>query len=144
MSKQRRRLVEFTIGVAPPDHAKLLEVAKQYDINRREVVRIAISQYLQNLNKAPQEEKDNILEQRLRKLENRLANLVVLSTRAAAQNLYFMTLPFTRGGWPKRPLKEEAFNKQWAKSRYFASSFLKNALIDPPKQSADKKDEKQS
>ena len=70
---------------------------------------------------------ENMLEARMRKLENRLANLMVLSTRASAQTLYYMTLPYSRGGFPSRPLKEEAFKGQWEKSRLFATQFLRNA-----------------
>jgi hypothetical protein len=125
---------EVTVGLSYPDVHKLDEIAKATGSKRTEVIRLAISQFLANYGKEPEKQYESILEARLRKMENRLADLTVLAARASAQTLYYMTLPYSRGGFPTRPLKEEVFQGQWQKSRAFASQFLKNATLDltPP------------
>jgi hypothetical protein len=106
---------------------RLTEIAKAEGRTRSDIIRLALSQFLASYGKHPEKEHENILEARLRKMENRLADLTVLATRASAQALYYMTLPYSRGGFPTRPLKEEAFQSQWEKSRAFAAQFLRNA-----------------
>ena len=133
MSRNRTR-PEVSIGLPYPDIRKLDKIAGAAGCSRAEIVRIAINQFFKNYEKEPEKQYESILEARLHKMENRLADLTVLAARASAQTLYYMTLPYSRGGFPSRPLKEEVFQAQWHKSRSFASQFLKNATIDltPP------------
>ncbi|MDX2107120.1 MAG: hypothetical protein SFY67_12025 [Candidatus Melainabacteria bacterium] len=130
---RKRKYTDITVGLAYPEIQKINEIMKIDGCNRSDIIRIALRQFLEAYGKEPQREYENILEARLRKLENRIATLSVLATRASAQALYYMTLPYSRGGFPSRPLKEEAFKSQWEKSRSFAAQFLKNAsVIDAP------------
>lgn len=124
---RKRTFVDVTVGFAYPDMHKLNEIAKTEGTTRSDLIRIAVNQFLASYGKEPEQKYESILEARLRKMENRLADLTVLATRASAQTLYYMTLPYSRGGFPTRPLKEEAFQSQWEKSRAFASQFLRNA-----------------
>lgn len=126
---RKRKYIDVTVGLAYPEIKKLNEIVKIDGCNRSDIVRVAVRQFLEAYGKEPQREYENVLEARLRKLENRIATLSVLATRASAQALYYMTLPYSRGGFPTRPLKEEAFKSQWEKSRSFASQFLKNASV---------------
>jgi len=127
---RKRTFVDVTVGLPYPDVHKLNEIAKIQGAPRSDIIRLAITQFLASYGKQPEQKYENILETRLRKMENRLADLTVLATRASAQTLYYMTLPYSRGGFPTRPLKEEAFQSQWEKSRAFASQFLRNASTD--------------
>ncbi len=130
---RKRKYIDVTVGLAYPEIQKINEIVKLDGCNRSDIVRVAVRQFLEAYGKEPQREYENILEARLRKLENRIATLSVLATRASAQALYYMTLPYSRGGFPTRPLKEEAFKSQWEKSRSFAAQFLKNAsVLDAP------------
>ncbi len=130
---RKRKYIDITVGLAYPEIKKINEIIKIDGCNRSDIVRIAVRQFLEAYGKEPQKEYENVLEARLRKLENRIATLSVLATRASAQALYYMTLPYSRGGFPTRPLKEEAFKSQWEKSRSFAVQFLKNAsVLDAP------------
>ena len=126
-----KRFVEFTVGIQPRDHKRLLQVAREKKLTRRELVRQAILAYLDDYDKAPNREAEAVLAARLHKLENRLADLTVITCRASAQTLYLLTLPYLKGGFPQKPLKEEVFRREWQKSRSFASEFLKNARIEP-------------
>jgi len=119
-----------SVGLTGPDVQKLDKIAEVTGSTRTDVIRFAIRQFTDNYGKEPEKEYENILEARLRKMENRLANLMVLAVRAAAQALYYMTLPYSRGGFPTRPLKEEVFQAQWHKSRTFAGEFLKHATVN--------------
>ena len=134
---RKRTLQDVTMGIAYPDVQKLDDIAKTTGSNRSDVIRLAISQFLVSYGREPEKQYESILEARLHKMENRLADLTVLAARASAQTLYYMTLPYSRGGFPTRPLKEEAFQGQWQKSRSFASQFLKNATIDLPAPASD-------
>lgn len=130
---RKRKYIDVTVGLAYPEIKKINEITKIDGCNRSDIVRIAVRQFLEAYGKEPQKKYENVLEARLRKLENRIATLSVLATRASAQALYYMTLPYSRGGFPTRPLKEEAFKSQWEKSRSFAAQFLKNAsVLDAP------------
>lgn len=132
---RKRKYIDVTVGLAYPEIKKLNEIVKIDGCNRSDIVRVAVRQFLEAYGKEPQREYENVLEARLRKLENRIATLSVLATRASAQALYYMTLPYSRGGFPTRPLKEEAFKSQWEKSRSFAAQFLKNAsVLDAPEE----------
>lgn len=126
--------LDVTVGFTAPDVHKIEEIANATGTTRSDVIRLAVSQFILNYGKQPEKQYENILEARLRKMENRLADLTVLSVRASAQTLYYMTLPYSRGGFPTRPLKEEVFQGQWQKSRAFASQFFRNASLDltPP------------
>ena len=136
---RKRTFIDVTVGLAYPEIQKINEIVKIDGCTRSDIVRIALRQFLDAYGKEPQQEYENILEARLRKLENRIATLTVLATRASAQALYYMTLPYSRGGFPSRPLKEEAFKSQWEKSRSFAAQFLKNAsVMDAPEQAETK------
>jgi hypothetical protein len=131
---RKRILLDVSVGLSAVDVQKLDDIAELTGSRRTEVIRLAIRQFVNDYGKRPDKEYESILEARLRKMENRLADLIVLAVRAAAQALYYMTLPYSRGGFPTRPLKEEVFQGQWQKSRAFASQFLKHAVIDltPP------------
>jgi hypothetical protein len=127
-----KKFVEVTAGLPRRDLRHIDKIAAAEETTRSQIIRTAIAHYLKFYEQKDKNEQETILEQRLRKIENRLANLTVLSTRAAAQTLYYMTLPYSLGGLPPRPLKDEVFNQHWNKSRHFASMFLKNALLNPP------------
>jgi len=134
---RKRRWQDVTVGLDGPVVQKLDDIATATGSNRSDVIRLVLSQFVSDYGKEPEKQYENILEARLRKLENRLANLTVLAVRASAQTLYYMTLPYSRGGFPTRPLNAEAFETQWQKSRTFAGQFLKNATVDIPSPEAD-------
>ena len=128
---RHRKYTDITVGLSRSQHRQLEKIVLLERSNKSQIIRDAIDRYIEHYVSLHTEERDGIIEARLAKLENRIANLTVLSTRASAQTLYYMTLPFSKGGFPSKPLKKEAFQAQWSKSRYFASQFLKNAQIDP-------------
>ena len=124
MSKKRVWL-PISVSLTVADLKKIDDLAQVERRSRSEVIRHAVDRYLSS--HGTSDERENLLEGRMRKLEKRLADLTVLSARASAQTLYYMTLPYSRGGFPTRPLKEEAFKGQWEKSKIFATQFLRNA-----------------
>lgn len=124
---KKRVWLPISVGFTVTDLQKIDEVASSENRTRSEIVRHATQRYVNLHGKSASEERETILEGRMRKLEKRLADLTVLSARASAQTLYYMTLPYSRGGFPTRPLKEEAFKGQWEKSKTFATQFLRNA-----------------
>jgi len=124
MSKKRVWL-PVSVSLMVADLKKIDDLAVIQKRSRSEIIRHAIDKYLKS--HGADYDRENLLESRMRKLEKRLADLTVLSTRASAQTLYYMTLPYSRGGFPTRPLKEEAFKGQWEKSKSFATQFLRNA-----------------
>ncbi len=113
------------------EHTRLSSFALSKGCSISEVVRHSVEKYLNEAGQEETKKHESILAKRLHKLENRLADLTVLATRAAAQTLYYTTLPYARGGLPPAPLKPEAYEAQWQKSRSFASQFLQNASVDP-------------
>lgn len=126
-----RRYADVCLGL-PVEHLRRIEsIAQASGTNKSHVFRQIVTQYINSLDSEKKTAQESVLEKRLQKLENRLANLTVLATRASAQSLYYMTLPFSVGGLPQKPLKKEALKKYWKESRHFASDFLKNALIPP-------------
>ena len=126
-----RKYKNFCVGLSKLQHRQIEKIVSIEGKTKNEVIRDAIDKYFEYFQSVESEERDGVIEARLKKLENRIANLTVLSTRASAQTLYYITLPFSKGGFPAKPLNKEAFQAQWSKSRYFASQFLKNAQIDP-------------
>ena len=128
---RHRKYTDTTVGLRRSQIRQLEELAIRQGSSKSDVIRQAVDKYIELSKLDDNVERDSLIESRLRKLENRIANLTVLSTRASAQTLYYITLPFSKGGFPAKPLNKEAFQAQWSKSRYFASQFLKNAQIDP-------------
>ncbi|MCA9805100.1 MAG: ribbon-helix-helix protein, CopG family, partial [Cyanobacteria bacterium HKST-UBA02] len=102
MSKKRVWL-PVSVSLMVADLKKIDDLAVIQKRSRSEIIRHAIDKYLKS--HGADYDRENLLESRMRKLEKRLADLTVLSTRASAQTLYYMTLPYSRGGFPTRPLK---------------------------------------
>ena len=125
---RKRAFIDITAAFPPADAHRLSEIALVEGTTRSEIMRQAVQHFIAVYSR-PEKEYESILEARLRKMENRLADLTVLAARASAQTLYYMTLPYSRGGLPTRPLKEEVFQQQWNKSRNFASHFLRHASV---------------
>ena len=139
---RKRNFTDLTVGIPYPDVHRLNEIAELEGCHRTNLIRLAVSRFLSSYGTQPEKEYENGLEARLKKIENRLANISVIATRASAQTLYYMTLPYARGGFPTRPLKEDAFKKYWQLSRKFASQFLKNAAVESlPEITTDSEDE---
>lgn len=122
--------MRVTVALPPLHMSKLTELAA---INRRSLSaegKEAIVFYLQNLELMKNAEWQSPIERRMEKMENRLAGLMAKLVRVAAQDLYFSTLPFTKGGLPTKPLPDKAFQLLWDQSRAFAANWLKKARVD--------------
>ncbi len=106
------------------DHAKLRHVKLTSEVTK------AVEVYLEHLQRENDSVYQSPLEQRMQKLENRLAALMAKLVRVCGQALWFSTLPYTKGGLPNRPLSQEAFQILWNNSRQFAAEWLKKAKLD--------------
>lgn len=122
-------MAKFSFALLPEEKFKVERYAHSLKLSPSELARTAVREFLIKLEKPDevitQEEAE--LAYRLRRLEERLASLLVKLTRASAQGLFFSTLPYIHGGLPKEPLPEKAMTHLWGKSREFAVSWLKKA-----------------
>ncbi len=108
---------------------KMQKYARSIGVTPSELARIAIRELILKLEQPTDEMtvEQTELAFRVRKMEDRMAALLAKLTRAAAQTLYFTTLPYMHGGLPKEPLPEGAVRALWGQSRQFAGDWLKKA-----------------
>ncbi|MBK7841707.1 MAG: hypothetical protein IPJ49_29285 [Candidatus Obscuribacter sp.] len=130
---KERVMVKFSFALLPEEKLKVEQYAKAMNISPSEFAREAVRDFIYNLEK-PQEAiriEETELAHRVRKMEDRMAALLAKLTRAAAQGLYFSTLPYMYGGLPTEPLPEGAMKKLWYDSRMFAGNYLKKVHTNP-------------
>ncbi len=130
-------LVRFSFALSPEDKVKVEKYALALGVTPSELAREAIKELIFNLEKPTEELRieETELSYRMKKMEDRMAALLAKLTRAAAQSLYFSTLPYLYGGLPKEPLPEGAMKTLWFQSRQFAGEWLKKAqpsALDEP------------
>lgn len=130
MKNRHHTVTTVSASLTVADRARLVEYANNLGVTPSTAVRQILRDFLDNQEAAQNLEWQYPLERRMKKLEDRLAALMVKLTRAAAQNLYFSTIPFTKGGLPDEPLPQAAFEMLWAESRQFASQWMKKATAD--------------
>lgn len=130
MTRNQQTITTVSASLTVSDRARLAEYARSMGITQSTAVRQILREFLDNQESAQHIEWQLPLERRMKKLEDRMAALMAKLTRAAAQNLYFSTIPFTKGGLPNEPLPQRAFEKLWAESRHFASEWMKKATAD--------------
>lgn len=121
--------VRVNISLSPMAAARLKDIAA---VNKRTIAlegKAAVEFYLENVERVKNVEWQSPIEWRLSKLENRFAALIAKDARATAQALYFIMLPYTKGGLPTKPLPKEAFQMIWNQSRAFAADWLKKTKI---------------
>ncbi len=122
--------VKITIRLSWKLYSNLIESAKSNGKAVSSEVNRAVEFYLANIQREKNAAWQSPLEQRMQKLENRLAGLMAKLVRVCGQALWFSTLPYTKGGLPSKPLPKEAFQMLWDQSRAFAASWLKKAWVD--------------
>lgn len=71
----RKRTTSFQLRLSPEDHIKFDEICRLNGKTRPEMGRIAIAWYMQHHEKLTEDQRESILEKRLRKMEDRLAAL---------------------------------------------------------------------
>jgi hypothetical protein len=124
---QRARV---NLSLAPMTIARLNDIAKANNRTLAEEARAGVEFYLENFERLKSVEWQTPIEWRLGKLENRFAALIAKDARASAQALYFIMLPYTKGGLPNKPLPKEAVHMLWEQSRAFAADWLKKKAND--------------
>ena len=125
---------KVTISLSSLALAKLNELARANKRTASSEARNAVEFYLTHLAHLQDAAWQSPIERRMEKLENRVSSLLAKTCRAIAQTLFFMTLPYTKGGLPTRPLTKEAFQIVWEQSRAFAADWLRKARLDDTEQ----------
>ena len=122
-------MAKFSFALLPEEKLKLEMYARNLNVSPSELARTAIRELIISLENPVEEAtiEQTELAYRVRKMEDRMAALLAKLTRAAAQTLYFTTLPYMHGGLPKEPLPEGAVKALWGQSRQFAGDWLKKA-----------------
>ena len=137
MARQARaeNRMKVTLSLSPLALAKLQELARTNKRPPAVEAKAAVEFYLENIETLQNVEWQSPIERRMEKMENRLAGLMAKLVRVAAQDFYFTTLPYTKGGLPTKPLPQKAFDMLWNQSRAFAANWLKKARSDEEKAS---------
>ena len=122
-------MAKFSFALLPEEKLKIEMYARNLNVSPSELARTAIRELILNIENPVEEAtiEQTELAYRVRKMEERMAALLAKLTRAAAQTLYFTTLPYMHGGLPKEPLPEGAVRALWGQSRQFAGDWLKKA-----------------
>lgn len=125
-------LAKFSFALLPEEKVKVEKYARALSVTPSELAREAIRQLIYNLEKPSDQvtEEERELAFRVRKLEERVAAMLAKLTRASAQTLFFITLPYMHGGLPKEPLPEGAVKALWNQSRNFAGEWLRKVRPD--------------
>ncbi len=122
-------MAKFSFALLTEEKLKIEMYARNLNVSPSELARTAIRELILRLENPSDETtiEQTELAYRVRKMEDRMAALLAKLTRAAAQTLYFTTLPYVHGGLPKEPLPEGAVRALWGQSRQFAGDWLKKA-----------------
>lgn len=128
-----QNLVRMAFALLPEEKLKMQKYASSIGVTPSELARVAVRELISKLEEPSNEMtvEQTELAYRVRKMEDRMAALLAKLTRAAAQTLYFTTLPYVHGGLPKDPLPEGAVRVLWGQSRQFAGEWLKKAQPEP-------------
>lgn len=120
-------MAKFSFALLPEEKLKVEMYARNLNVSPSELARTAIREFILSLENPVEvaSVEQTELAYRVKKMEDRVASLLVRLTRAAAQTLYFTTLPYMHGGLPKEPLPEGAVRALWGQSRQFAGDWLK-------------------
>ena len=124
-----QQLVRMAFALLPEEKVKMQKYASSIGVTPSELARVAVRELILKLEEPTNEMtvEQTELAYRVRKMEDRMAALLAKLTRAAAQTLYFTTLPYMHGGLPKEPLPQGAVRALWGQSRQFAGEWLKKA-----------------
>lgn len=124
-----QQLVRMAFALLPEEKVKMQKYARSIGVTPSELARVAVRELISKLEEPSNEMtvEQTELAYRVRKMEDRMAALLARLTRAAAQTLYFTTLPYMHGGLPKEPLPQGAVRALWGQSRQFAGEWLKKA-----------------
>lgn len=136
--------LKISTALSQNERARLFNFATINKTTPSAVMRAAITYFLDAQDNEQPLETERQIERTMRRMEERLAALMVKSVRASAQTMYYAFMPLKRGNWPSKPVTQSQFDEIWSESRHFASVFLQRAKLPPPEPSpTDDTDEQQ-